>query len=133
MFGGRCAYCGVELGEKWHMDHIEPVRRKTEFVRGETTSAGYTKTRWTGEYYSPQNHRDDNFSPACVRCNILKADTNVEGFRSMLVYFAKSIPTIRTYSHVHHLMRFGKLSIDPEPVVFWFEKFVAPPAREEQK
>lgn len=24
-FGGRCAYCGSELGERWHADHIEPI------------------------------------------------------------------------------------------------------------
>jgi hypothetical protein len=26
-YGGRCAYCGVELGERWHADHFEPVVR----------------------------------------------------------------------------------------------------------
>lgn len=26
-FGGRCAYCGCELGEKWHADHVKPVIR----------------------------------------------------------------------------------------------------------
>ncbi|MFW8236293.1 HNH endonuclease, partial [Klebsiella pneumoniae] len=26
-FGGRCAYCGCELGDKWHADHVEAVRR----------------------------------------------------------------------------------------------------------
>jgi hypothetical protein len=36
---------------------------------------------------------------------------------------ANSIPTIKTYSHVHHLMRFRKLTIDPTPVVFWFERY----------
>lgn len=25
--GGRCAYCGCELGEKWHADHVKPVIR----------------------------------------------------------------------------------------------------------
>lgn len=27
MFGGRCAYCGCELGRKWHANHVEPVYR----------------------------------------------------------------------------------------------------------
>ena len=26
-FGGRCAYCGCELSDKWHADHVEAVRR----------------------------------------------------------------------------------------------------------
>jgi len=125
MFGGRCAYCGILLDGKWHKDHVEPVRRETVFVPGALTKFGYSKTRATGKLYAPQNHRPDNFFPACVRCNLLKSDTNVEGFRSMLAYFARSIPTIANYSHVHHLMRFGKLAIDATPVVFWFEKFRA--------
>lgn len=129
MFGGRCAYCGQELIDKWHADHVEPVRRQTEYVHGEVTKAGYTKTRATGKLYSPENDNKDNLYPACVRCNILKADTNVEGFRSILTYFANSIPTISTYTHVHHLMRFGKLSIDTTLVVFWFEKYRAEQAR----
>ena len=122
LFGGRCAYCGTVLDGKWHADHVEPVRRQTVFVPG-LTKAGFSKTKATGKLYSPENHRHDNLFPACVRCNILKADTNIEGFRSMLAYFARSIPTIATYSHVHHLMRFQKLHIDVEPVVFWFETY----------
>lgn len=26
-FGGRCAYCGVDLPERWHADHYEAVKR----------------------------------------------------------------------------------------------------------
>jgi len=131
MFGGRCAYCGCELSGKWHADHAEPIERITEPVRlasghgYETTSAGFTKYRPTGKCRNPQNDSNGNLFPACVRCNILKANANVEGFRSMLTYFAQSIPRIAGYSHVHHLMRFGKLSINTDPVVFWFEKYNA--------
>ena len=126
-FGGRCAYCGCELTGKWHADHVEPVRRDWEYVKDEdgnyVTKNGITQTRATGKLYEPQNDTEQNLFPACVRCNILKSCANLEGFRSMLVYFAHSIPTIQTYSHVHHLMRFGKLTIDTTPVVFWFEKY----------
>lgn len=24
-YAGRCAYCGCELGDRWHADHFEPV------------------------------------------------------------------------------------------------------------
>jgi 5-methylcytosine-specific restriction endonuclease McrA len=131
MFGGRCAYCGENLADKWHADHVEPIERETEFVLSvtgygyETTSAGYTKSRATGRLRKPQNERIDNLFPACVRCNILKSNADVEGFRTMLTYFAESIPRIAGYSHVHHLMRFGKITIDPTPVIFWFEKYRA--------
>lgn len=123
MFGGRCAYCGIDLTGKWHADHVEPVRRKIEYLHGETTAAGYTKSRATGEFYSPENDHKDNLFPACVKCNILKADGNVENFRSMLAYFVGSIPRIATYSHVHHLLRFNMVKFSAEPVVFWFEKY----------
>ena len=128
-FGGFCAYCGIALDGKWHADHVEPVERVTAPVPKssghgyEMTKAGFTKFRATGKLRNPQNHRQANYFPACVSCNILKSNANVEGFRTMLSYFAESIPTIRTYSHVHHLMRFGKLTIDTSPVVFWFEKW----------
>lgn len=32
MFGGVCAYCGTLLGDKWHADHILPVRRNSEYI-----------------------------------------------------------------------------------------------------
>lgn len=115
MFGGKCSYCGRELNGKWHVDHMEPVERNGHWVWG----------KWVldGTLRKPGNHREDNMVPACVKCNILKSNANVEQFRSNLAYFARSIPTIKTYSHVHHLMRFGKITIDPTPVVFWFEKY----------
>ena len=39
-FGGRCAYCGCELGDKWHADHVQPVIRfgGQMLHRSETTS-----------------------------------------------------------------------------------------------
>jgi 5-methylcytosine-specific restriction endonuclease McrA len=131
MFGGRCAYCGIELTGKWHADHVEPLERVTAPVplpggHGyETTKAGFTKFKATGKVGNPENNRKDNLFPACVKCNILKSNSKVEAFRSMLRYFARSIPTIKTYSHVHHLMRFNRLAIDPTPVVFWFETYRA--------
>lgn len=36
-FGGHCAYCGILLGEKWHADHILPVRRDFRWVKNEET------------------------------------------------------------------------------------------------
>jgi 5-methylcytosine-specific restriction endonuclease McrA len=129
MFGGRCAYCGTFLDGKWHLDHVEPVERESKPVKNangigyETTKAGFTMFRATGKLRKPENDTIANLFPSCVRCNRLKSNANVEAFRDMLVYFAASIPHIPTYTHVHHLMRFGKLTIDPTPVVFWFERY----------
>lgn len=33
-FDGRCAYCGCELGDRWHADHVRPVTRLSEWVAG---------------------------------------------------------------------------------------------------
>ena len=34
-YGGRCAYCGEELGDRWHADHIKPVLRRSKVVYDE--------------------------------------------------------------------------------------------------
>jgi hypothetical protein len=122
MFGGKCAYCGIELNGKWHVDHVESVLRDGRWV---PTGTGFAKWKQNGVLLRPENDRRDNLYPSCVKCNILKANGNVEDFRHSLNYFAESIPRIVTYSHVHHLMRFGKLTIDTSPVVFHFEKVLA--------
>ena len=113
MFGGRCAYCGESLGGRWHLDHVVAVCRND-----------------AGKMRKPQNDREGNFFPACSKCNILKGPGSPEDLRRALSYMAESVPRIRTYSHVRHLMRFGKLTIDSKPVVFWYEKYKARPAQE---
>lgn len=125
MFGGFCAYCGIALTGKWHADHVEAVVRIPGSKDEGVPWLGIPDVIVKPRMLRPHNDHKDNFFPACVRCNILKAAANVEGFRSMLAYFAQSIPKLAGYSHVHHLMRFGKLSIDAEPVVFYFEKYQA--------
>lgn len=115
-FGGKCAYCGIDLPEKgWHADHVEPVQRDGNWVHG--------AWKTNGVLLRPENDHADNFYPACVKCNILKSNGTPEDLRKALAYFATSIPTIQTYSHVHHLIRFKRLTIDVAPVVFWFEQY----------
>lgn len=122
-FGGKCAYCAVELGEKgWHADHVEAVKRDGGWV---PTGAGFATWKTNGTLLCPANDHIDNLYPACAKCNILKSSGTPEDLRKALTYFAESIPTIQTYSHVHHLMRFQKLSIDKTPVKFWFEVYEA--------
>ncbi len=36
-YGGRCAYCGVVLGDRWHADHLAPVVRE---LLSKQTAAG---------------------------------------------------------------------------------------------
>lgn len=58
-FGGHCAYCGIQLGRSFHVDHVIP-------------HAG--------------GGPDDimNFFPACRYCNILKNALTLEQFRKTI-------------------------------------------------
>lgn len=55
-FGGHCAYCGVQLGKSFHVDHVIP------FAGG-----------------GPDDIM--NFFPACKYCNSLKNALSLEEFR----------------------------------------------------
>ena len=77
MFGGRCAYCGDELGTHWHADHVKPV------IRGIWSAAG------TIEH--PENDRLSNLMPACPRCNISKGRMTLEQWRGWIVGHVRSL------------------------------------------
>lgn len=55
-YGGRCAYCGCKLGQRWQVDHIKPKRNggTDDFI---------------------------NLNPSCCRCNNRKSVLTVEQFR----------------------------------------------------
>jgi hypothetical protein len=111
-FGGRCAYCGKPLGDRWHADHFEPVERKLQYVRGKGLVA-------TGEFHRPQNDRLENMMPACPPCNIDKHSLPLEAWRTKLqqacAVLTRNNPTYR------HALRFGLLTETEARVVFHFE------------
>ena len=53
IYGGKCTYCGDILGDKWHVDHFESIRRN-----------------WDGTCENPENDHIGNLVPACVPCNL---------------------------------------------------------------
>lgn len=116
MFGGRCAYCGEPLGDRWHADHVQPVERKLSWVRGKGVVA-------TGELHRPENDNFANMMPACPPCNIDKHSMSLESWRiklsRSLEVLANNQPTYR------HARRFGLLQETPQPVVFHFERISA--------
>lgn len=114
-FGGRCAYCGVELPEKgWNADHVAPVIRKNKFVYGK----GYVAT---GEMCIPSRDSIDNLFPTCRRCNSRKHTFSLEGFRREIELQAERL---RRYSNSFRLAEdFGIVTDNKIKVVFWFEKF----------
>jgi 5-methylcytosine-specific restriction endonuclease McrA len=58
-FGGKCAYCGVDLVKGWNVDHIKPQ------VFGGTNDL-------------------DNLNPSCRACNTYKCHADLEGYRNQL-------------------------------------------------
>lgn len=96
---GKCAYCGVELGDKFHVDHMNA------FYRGGKCEL-------------------DNFMPACAKCNNYKLTSNVEEFRALITrqldLAARNSVNYRT------ALRFGLIEEIRKPVVFYFETLAMP-------
>ena len=58
-YGGKCAYCGVDLVKGWNVDHIKPQ------VFGGTNDL-------------------QNLNPSCKDCNNYKCHTDLEWYRNQL-------------------------------------------------
>jgi hypothetical protein len=120
MFGGRCAYCGVELERGWCADHVEPIYRVTKRV---STPNGFysSKLVQTGECYHPERNTKDNLFPCCRSCNIHKGPLSLETWRKELEDVIGILQ--RGYPTYRHAVRFGQVLESPGPIVFWFEKW----------
>ncbi|WEE40984.1 HNH endonuclease signature motif containing protein [Acinetobacter sp. TAC-1] len=105
MFDGHCAYCGCMLGEKWHAEHLEAVKRDLK----------------TGKPKRPENDVIENLMPACTACNYNKRSMPLEAWRDLLAHY-RDVQIIRDCPQVRHLMRFGLIEFVQKPVVFHFEK-----------
>lgn len=117
-FGGRCAYCGEPLGERWHADHLLPVERKLEF------DAENGRIRSTKEMWRPQNDTLDNMMPACPPCNIDKHSMSLEGWRRKLQGAANVLT--RNNPTYRHAKRFGLVKETGATIQFHFESPNAP-------
>ena len=114
-FGGHCAYCGDELNDKWHADHIEAVDRILAWCpkRG---------VKSTGEMNKPHLDTIENLNPSCVPCNINKHSMSLESWRKSIEHY-RDVQLLRDSTHARHLHRFGLIEIKPDPVVFFFESY----------
>ncbi len=102
---GRCGYCGCELPEKWHIDHIEPVQRN---------SANKNKM------YRPERDVIENKIASCPTCNLYKTTFDVEQFRREL---GMQISRLENHSINYRLaIKYKQLKPTNEPVVFYYEK-----------
>lgn len=105
-FGGRCAYCGGELGDLFHADHTEAV---------------YRDPWYEGGMLKPENNVLSKLFPACAPCNLFKSVFSIEQFRyeiQMQVERAR-----RSSVNFRTAERFGLVVADIKPVVFYFEQF----------
>ncbi|NWO10180.1 HNH endonuclease [Chromohalobacter salexigens] len=118
-FGGRCAYCGEELGKRWHADHVEPVRRRHELYRD---ASGQYQAKLIGADFA-ENHVLENMMPACAPCNISKSTYSLEQWRKVLVGYVgalhRNAPTYRMAK------KHGLIEETIRPVVFYFETLEA--------
>lgn len=112
-FGGHCAYCGCDLGDKWHADHIEPVDR----VMVDCEKRGI---KTSNQMHKPHLDTIENLNPACVPCNSNKSSIPLEKWRDAIAHY-RDVQLLRDSTHARHLHRFGLIEIKDKPVVFFFE------------
>jgi 5-methylcytosine-specific restriction endonuclease McrA len=111
-FGGKCAYCGCDLPERWHADHMEAVDRKFKYVPGKGAVL-------TGEMWKPENDTIENMVPACPPCNISKHSMTLEQWRGWLAGHVKSL---NAYHPIYRLAKaYGLIKETGVPVAFYFE------------
>ena len=107
-FGGRCAYCGEDLPEKWHVDHLVPIVRNW---------GKFSKER---PCEKPENDNLANMMPACPACNISKHSYTLEFWREMI---AGHIKSLNLYHPIYRLAKsYGLVVETGNEVEFFFEK-----------
>ena len=111
-FGGRCAYCGEPLGERWHVDHLLPVERELKWIPGKGPVA-------TGKLWRTENDTLDNMMPSCPPCNIDKHSMSLEGWRRKLQDAANVLT--RNNPTYRNAKRFGLVKETGAVVTFHFE------------
>lgn len=101
---GRFAYCGEELEEVWHKDHLIPKRRKLHY-----------SLRHLYEYGSSDY---ENLMPSCVACNSCKSDCTLEEFRERIAGRVKQLENDSLY---RISKKYGLLVEVKKDIIFYFE------------
>ncbi|WP_271043376.1 HNH endonuclease [Pseudomonas sp. VB3] len=118
-FDGRCAYCGCDLPERWHADHVEPVVR-------ELLSRRNPNGTWklvSGKALKPHLDHVENMNPACPPCNISKGGMSLEGWRAWLSGHIKSL---NSYHPIYRIAKaYGLIQETGAEVVFHFERIAS--------
>lgn len=112
-YGGKCAYCGCELQKGWHADHIKPVVRDFNLVKG--------KAVLTGKISNPELDIIENINPSCSSCNLYKGSMSIEAFRNLMQQQARI--ALKKSKNVRFAVKYGLIQITDNPVVFYYENF----------
>lgn len=124
-YGGRCAYCGCELEQRFHVDHKWPVQRNYEYVRDENGRIeiafnGKAKMRFTG-LANEQWDTIENMMPACPSCNTIKGSNSLERFREIIAGFITSLN--RDSTQYKFAKRYGLIRETGIEVKFYYETY----------
>lgn len=113
-YGGKCYLCGSLLGDKFHVDHKEPIERKFGY---------HPETRkWVQlGMRNPEKDRYENKFPACQSCNINKHSMSIEEFRRVIQGYVNSLN--RDSTQYKMAKRYGLVEETEKKVVFFFETF----------
>lgn len=108
-YNGRCAYCGKEITLKqMQVDHIIPLMR------------GYSASDLLSWNIVRGEDLEENFNPACARCNKWKSTFTVEHFRREVSLQIERLQ--RDSSAFRMALDYGLVSINNTEVSFYFEK-----------
>lgn len=107
---GKCSYCGEMLQRGWHVDHIEPVIRKSKYTNGKLIS--------TQNMRRAHLHHEDNMMPSCPSCNILKSTSSVDGFREVIADRLRQLDRNPSYRMAK---RYGLITESEIDIKFYFE------------
>lgn len=119
-YGGRCAYCGCELGKTFHADHLEPLERAYHVKTIKNNGKYELEVRFVADRHP---ERDDirNMVPSCAKCNISKSNLPLEKWRDFL---GKTVDKLNDRGGMYsHAVRFGLIVETNKPVKFYFENF----------
>ena len=91
----KCGYCGIDLPDRWHIDHIEPFAKQSSKCE------------------------IDNFMASCPQCNMFKSSLSLEQFRKELSF---QVDNARRYSvNFRFAEKYKQIEVCKTPIVFYFE------------
>ncbi len=112
-FNGRCGYCGDPL-TNMHADHLDPVIRITVDPWGRPLPVEERRM------VNPGRNVVGNMMPACAACNISKGGYKLEEWRDLIARAHEIVA--KQKSIFKTAVRLGAITVNDQPVVFFFER-----------